>query len=82
MTNPYKNRTERFQREADDAGLYTSLSSLQESSRRIGERLYGWVEGHFIEMYPGGRAVDYSHRVRMNTSQAMLAATTAKRTKL
>ena len=45
---------------ADTACEYDSLADIRAEYRRCEHKIYGWSVGKFYEVYPGGRAIEYT----------------------
>jgi hypothetical protein len=47
-------------RQAAGAPTYQSKSAMLEAADMLKEKLWGWVDGRFYEVYPGGRITDWT----------------------
>ena len=56
---------ERRQYHADKAAFYVSGSSMLADAKHQGTMIYGWLQGRFIRVYPGGRSEDLTQFVTM-----------------
>ena len=50
----------RLERAAEIACEYDSLEAIRAEARRQEYKVYGWSGGKFYEVYPGGRAIEYT----------------------
>jgi hypothetical protein len=49
---------------AKTAAKYDSLWSIRETAWRSMLKTVGWAEGRLYEVYPGGRAIDWTRIIR------------------
>jgi hypothetical protein len=45
---------------SDTANEYTRLEDIKADSTRVGLKIYGWANGRFYEVFPGGRTIEYT----------------------
>lgn len=56
----------RIEKAAETAIEYDSLLAIKSEARRCEHKIYGWSLGHFYEVYPRGRAIEYTDLQRID----------------
>jgi len=50
----------RIERASETSCTYDSLEAVRAESRRQEQKIFGWAQNKFYEVWPGGRAIDWT----------------------